>query len=73
MENFENEQMTYILQINKETFHQEIVSMNVVAASEDGDMSMEIVMAFDCVYSIYDEIKDINVPSEAIDEARALV
>lgn len=46
--------------------------MNVITASEEGDISMEVVIAFDCVYSMYDEINEINVPSEAIDEAREL-
>ncbi|QQK81392.1 hypothetical protein HUG20_16740 [Salicibibacter cibi] len=61
--------LDYVMYIDKETFYQDEIEMNMEMEMEEGGQSMEMSQEMQGTFSDFDEIDDIDIPEEAIDEA----
>ncbi|QDI91370.1 hypothetical protein EPH95_09425 [Salicibibacter halophilus] len=61
--------LDYIMYIDKETFYQDEIEMNMDLEMEHEGQTMEMMQEMQGTFSDFDEIDEIEVPQEAIDNA----
>ncbi|SDJ01914.1 DUF6612 family protein [Natribacillus halophilus] len=61
--------LDYVIYIDKETFYQDEIEMNMELEMEEGGQSMEMSQKMQGTFSDFDETDEIDIPEEAIDEA----
>ncbi|AXF56213.1 DUF6612 family protein [Salicibibacter kimchii] len=68
-EQMEINTLDYVMYIDKETFYQDEIKMNMDLEMEQEGQTMEMAQEMQGTFSDFDEIDEIEVPQEAIDNA----
>ncbi|QQK81377.1 hypothetical protein HUG20_16655 [Salicibibacter cibi] len=61
--------LDYVMHIDKETFYQDELEMNMEMEMEEEGQTMELSQEMQGTFSDFDEIDEIEIPQEAIDDA----